>query len=390
MPLTDTAIKALRPKDKPYKIFDGGGLYIEVLPTGTKVWRIKYRKDKKEQRLTLGTYPQISLREARKELLDVKEKLSHKITPKKAASKAFRAVAAEWLRKQKLTLNETYFKEVSTRLDRLIYPGIGDAELTEITPPQILERILTPLERQEKHETAAKVLSICSRIFRYGVACGHVQSDPCRDLRGVLASKPVKSFAAITDPKEVGRLMAAIKGYEGYGAVRLAMLWSAYTFCRPGEVRRAEWREIVWDKQEWRIPPEKMKMRREHRVPLSAQCMSIIEILRAQRRSDIWLFPSPRPGKPLSENGVSAALRTMGFTKSEMTAHGFRSMASTLLNEQGYDFDVIEIQLAHVSKDAVRATYNRAQYWEKRVKMMQEWADYLDALSLAHQSGLAS
>ena len=179
--------------------------------------------------------------------------------------------------------------------------------------------------------------------------------------------------------------MSAIKAYIGYGAVRLAMLWSAYTFCRPGEVRRAEWREIIWDKQEWRIPPEKMKMRREHRVPLSTQCMSILETLRAERRSDIWLFPSPRPGKPLSENAVLSALRAMGFTKSEMTAHGFRSMASTLLNEQGYDFDVIEIQLAHVSNNTVRAAYNRTQYWEKRVKMMQEWADYLDSLSLTHQ-----
>ena len=385
MPLTDTAIKALRPKEKPYKAFDGGGLYIEVLTTGTKVWRIKYRRDKKEQRLTLGAYPHISLREARRQLLEVKDKLAHKITPKKVTSKVFSVVATDWLKKQKAMLRETYFLELSSRLERLIFPGIGNAEIAEITPSQILENVLRPLERQEKYETASKVLGICSRVFRYAVACSLVLSDPCRDLRGALTSKPVKSFAAITDPQEVGRLMSAIKAYIGYGAVRLAMLWSAYTFCRPGEVRRAEWREIIWDKQEWRIPPEKMKMRREHRVPLSTQCMSILETLRAERRSDIWLFPSPRPGKPLSENAVLSALRAMGFTKSEMTAHGFRSMASTLLNEQGYDFDVIEIQLAHVSNNTVRAAYNRAQYWEKRVKMMQEWADYLDSLSLTHQ-----
>lgn len=209
----------------PYKAFDGGGLYIEVLTIGTKVWRIKYRKDNKEQRLTLRAYPHISLREARKQLLEVKDKLTHKISPKKVVTKVFSTVAADWLKKQKAKLRESYFEELSSRLERLVYPRIRNAEIAEITPQQILEYVLSPLERQEKYETASKVLGICSRVFRYAVACGLIPSDPCRDLRGALTSKPAaKSFAAITDPKEVGKLMGAIRHYHGYGAVRLAML----------------------------------------------------------------------------------------------------------------------------------------------------------------------
>jgi integrase len=193
----------------------------------------------------------------------------------------------------------------------------------------------------------------------------------------------------LTRPEDVGGLILSIEGYEGYAVTRAAMLWSAYTFCRPGEVRRAEWKEIDWEKREWRIPAEKMKMRFEHRVPLARQCLAILENLRGKRLSDVWIFPGLRPSRPLSENGVLSALRRMGYAKHEMTAHGFRAMASTLLNELGYRPDLIERQLAHGDTDKVRAVYNRAAYMEERRVMMQEWADYLDSLAEKKRNRLA-
>lgn len=385
MPLTDIKIKSLKPKEKPYKVFDGGGLYIYVSAAGSKTFRIKYTFNKKENIYTVGEYPQVSLRDARFRLLEIKELISQGIDPAvekkknipQAEANTFREVALEWTEKQKNKWSEGHRQTILYRLERYINPHLGAFRISEITAPQVLF-ILRKLEELGKNDITRRLLSIMSQVFRYGVACGLCDSDPCRDLRGALAYHKSTPRAAITDPKEVGQLMRNIMAYP-VGTVQQAMLWSAYTFCRPVEVRQAEWEEIDFERKMWIIPAEKMKMRREHRVPLSSQCMKILQ--NQQGFDKKWIFPSVRKGKCLSEAGVLSAIRSMGYEKDQMCAHGFRAMASTLLNELGYRPDIIEISLAHGDENKVRAVYNRAEYMEERRKMMQEWADYLDGLA---------
>lgn len=379
MPLTDTAIKALKPKATRYKVFDGGGLYLEVMPSGTKVWRIKYRDGGKDRRHTLGHYPAVSLRDARMALFNAKTALEAGDVLKVPTKATFEATALEWIERQAPKWSEAHKNTVTSRLQKYAFPHIGDNAIQCVTPQAVLE-FLRLVEGRGKYETASRVLGICSQVFRYGVSCGYCPSDPCRDLRGALTAHVEKPRPALTHPDEVAGLMASIREYRGNVVTKAALLWSAYTFCRPGEVRRAEWREIDWGKKEWRIPAEKMKMRFEHRVPLAQQCIKILEELRERKFSDVWVFPGLRPSRPLSENGVLSALRRMGYAKEEMTAHGFRAMASTLLNEMGYRPDLIERQLAHGDTDKVRAVYNRAAYMDERRTMMQAWADYLDGL----------
>lgn len=392
MPLTDTAIKALQPRDKPYRVFDGGGLYIEISPTGSKLWRAKYHFGAKEKRLSIGIYPVVSLRQARAKLAEAKALLNEGKDPselkkkEQASSKdcnTFLDVSREWMDKKGIGWSESHRRTVVSRLNRIVYPEIGAIPVMEIIPTTVLG-FIRKLEDAGLHETAHRVLGICSMVFRYAVGCGYCPSDPCRDLRGVLSTYSAKPMSAITDPAEAGALMTNIMEYNGYSVVKMALLWSAYTFCRPGEVRRAEWSEVFWDAQEWRIPAEKMKMKQEHRVPLCSQCMEILDYLKRQSFSERWIFASVRPSRPLSDNGVLSALRRMGYEKSEMTAHGFRAMASTLLNELGFRPDLIERQLAHGDPDKIRAIYNRAAYMNERRVMMQKWADYLDGLREQH------
>lgn len=384
MPLTDIKIKSLKPKEKSYKVFDGNGLYIYVAPTGSKTFRIKYTFNKKENTYTIGEYPAVSLRDARFRLLEIKEMLAQGKNPAIEKKKnipvfegTFREVALEWTEKQQNKWSAEHKNTIIYRLEKYLYAHLGSFQLSEITAPQVLA-VLRKLEEQGKNDITRRLLSIVSQVFRYGVACGLCDSDPCRDLRGALAYHKSTPRAAITDPKEAGQLMRNIKAYPA-GTVQQAMLWSAYTFCRPIEVRQAEWQEIDFEKKMWIIPAEKMKMRREHRVPLSSQCMGILENQQGFDRK--WIFPSVRKGKCLSEAGVLSAIRSMGYEKDRMCAHGFRAMASTLLNELGYRPDIIEISLAHGDENKVRAVYNRAEYMEERRKMMQEWADYLDGLA---------
>lgn len=384
MPLTDIKIKSLKPKEKSYKVFDGNGLYIYVAPTGSKTFRIKYTFNKKENTYTIGEYPAVSLRDARFRLLEIKEMLAQGKNPAIEKKKnipvfegTFREVALEWTEKQQNKWSAEHKNTIIYRLEKYLYAHLGSFQLSEITAPQVLA-VLRKLEEQGKNDITRRLLSIVSQVFRYGVACGLCDSDPCRDLRGALAYHKSTPRAAITDPKEAGQLMRNIKAYPA-GTVQQAMLWSAYTFCRPIEVRQAEWQEIDFEKRMWIIPAEKMKMRREHRVPLSSQCMGILENQQGFDRK--WIFPSVRKGKCLSEAGVLSAIRSMGYEKDRMCAHGFRAMASTLLNELGYRPDIIEISLAHGDENKVRAVYNRAEYMEERRKMMQEWADYLDGLA---------
>lgn len=386
MALTDIAIKSFKPEEKRYKKFDGQGLYIEVQPSGSKVWRIRYSLNKKEKRYTIGHYPHISLRDARAVLAKVLEKLSLGQDPfgeEKVFSpigETFFEVAEDWVEKQSPRWSIKYKSTLHRRLEMFVYPHIGQRRIAELAPPEVLHFIRL-IEAQGKHETATRVLGICSQVFRYGVACGVCPSDPCRDLQGALTAYVEVPFAALTEPNDVSGLMRSIEEYKGSLVTKSALLWSAYTFCRPGEVRRAEWGEIDWKGCEWRIPAEKMKMRFEHRVPLAHQCMELLKNLKKQKYSDKWIFPGPRPSRPLSENGVLSAIRRMGYEKHEMTAHGFRAMASTLLNELGYRSDIIERQLAHGEANKVRAVYNRALYMDERRIMMQEWADYLDNLA---------
>ena len=386
MPLTDNAIKVLKPKDTTYKVFDGGGLYIEVAPTGTKTWRVKFRINGREKKLTIGPYPQTTLRDARMSLLQAKEALSEGLDPsdkkrnESLAGTSFKEAALDWIEKQAPRWSDEHRQTVGKRLELYAYPHIGKRPIADITPPEVLGFVRL-IEGRGKNETASRVLGICSQVFRYGVSCGLCPSDPCRDLRGALVAHVEVPRPALTDPTDVGGLMRSIRDYQGSFVTRAALAFSAYTFCRPGEIRRAEWSEIDWEKQLWRIPAEKMKMRFEHRVPLARQCVAILEEVQERKYSELWIFPGPRPSRPLSENGVLSALRRMGYEKHEMTAHGFRAMASTLLNELGYRPDIIERQLAHGDTDKVRAVYNRAAYMDERRAMMQEWADYLDSLA---------
>lgn len=390
-PLTEIKLRSIKPGEKIQRYYDTLGMYLEVTPIGGKYWRLKYRIDGKEKRAALGVWPDVSLKQAREKRDELRKQISAGISPSgrmtqgdgrpgKDDHKNFKDVAESWRMNMGNVWADSHAETVKGRLELDAYPALGNLPISEITPQQVLA-MLRKIEDRQAFETAQRVLGICSQVFRYGVAIGAVSSDPCRDLRGALVPHTPTNLAAITAPKEVGALMLAIKDYKGSAVVRAALKFSALTFARPGEIRHAEWGEIDFEGLEWRIPAEKMKARREHRVPLSRQASEVLEGLHPLTGSGRYVFPGPRKGRPLSENGVTSALRRMGYTSEEMTAHGFRSMASTLLNELGeFRADVIEAQLAHKSGDSIRAVYNRAAYMDERRTLMQAWADYLDGL----------
>lgn len=395
--LTEVKLRALKPNGKIERFHDEKGLYLEISKAGGKYWRWKYKFDGKEKRLSLGAWPDVTLKQARDLRESYRKLLGEGSDPgeyKKQARAAdsgddtttFRSVAEEFVENQRNVWAESHTVTVEGRLRLDVYPHIGGQPIAEIGPRDVLA-LLRKIEDRRAFETASRVLGICSLIFRYGVAIGVVDSDPCRDLRGALVPYQKGQHAALTKPKEVGTLMLAIDDYKGSGVVRAALAFSALTFCRPGEVRHAEWSEIDFEKAEWTIPAEKMKMRVEHRVPLSRQAVDILRTIQPLTGQGTYVFPGPRNGRPLSENGVNMAIRCMGYGKDQMTAHGFRAMASTLLNEIGHRPDVIEAQLAHKGADKIRAVYNRAQYMEERRQLMQAWADYLDELRVSALNG---
>jgi integrase len=391
MPLTDTAIRNAKPGAKPIKLFDGGGLYLELSPAGGRWWRLKYRHGGKELRISLGVYPDVTLRTARERRDEARRLLAEGIDPgalrktakarsAEAAANTFEAVAREWHAKHSPNWAESHSSKIITRFEADAFPWIGARPIEELTAPEIL-RTLRRIEERGALDTAHRVLQTSSQVFRYAIATGRAHRDPCADLRGALPPAKGDHYAAITDPSEVGALLRAIDGYAGDYVTRHALRLAPLLFVRPGELRHAEWSEINFDKAEWRIPAAKMKMRAEHIVPLSTQAIETLRELQSLTGSDSYVFPSLRSrGRPMSENTVNAALRRMGYTTEQMTGHGFRSMASTILNEQGWNRDVIERQLAHVERNAVRAAYNRAEHLPERRKMMQAWADYLDSL----------
>lgn len=388
MPLTATQVKQTKPRDKTYKLFDGGGMYLEVSPKGGKWWRLKYRIAGKEKRISLGTYPTVSLKEARDHRETFKKQITQGIDPSllrqikkyEAKENTFKAVALEWFAKHRKKVNAQYADRLIRRLEKDIFPLLGNRLISEITPPELLS-VLSKVEKRGAIVIAKRLKQTCGQVFRYAVATGRAERDPTQDLKGALTPNKTKSFASLRKPAELAALLNSIDGYTGTIETRLALQLLPLIFVRPGELRHAEWKEMDWGAKEWHIPEEKMKMKEKHIVPLSTQAITILEALMLITGKGKYLFPSVRTrSRPMSENTLNAALRRMGYTKEEMTSHGFRSTASTLLNEQGWDRDWIERQLAHAERDSVRAAYNYAQYLPQRKEMMQAWADYLDGL----------
>lgn len=397
MPLTDTAVRSAKPQAKASKLFDSGGLYLEVSPAGGKWWRWKYRFAGKEKRLSFGVYPDVRLKAAREKRDAARQQLAAGIDPgearkaekqAQAGAESFETIAREWHAKFSPGWVASHGERILRRLENDLFPWLGKRPIAEIKAPELLA-VLRRIESRGAQETAHRAMQNCGQVFRYAVATGRVERDPTGDLRGALPPPKEKHHASIIEPKRIAGLLRAIDAYEGFFATKCALRLAPLVFVRPGELRRAQWQEIDFDKAEWRIPAERMKMREQHIVPLSSQAIEILRELEPLTNRGILAKPSaPRyvfPGaqsreRPMSENAILAALRRMGYPKEEMTGHGFRSMASTLLHEQGWNHQTIERQLAHAERNAVSAAYNFAEHLPERRKMMQAWADYLDAL----------
>jgi integrase len=397
MPLTDTAIRSAKPKDKAFKLFDSRGLYLEVSAAGGKWWRWKYRFSGKEKRLSFGVYPDVTLKLAREKRDTARQQLAAGTDPgearkaeklTQAGAESFEAIAREWHAKFSPGWVASHGDRILRRLEIDLFPWLGKRPIAEIKAPELLA-VLRRIESRGALETAHRAMQNCGQVFRYAVASGRAERDPIGDLRGALPPPKEKHHASILEPKRVAELLRAIDSYQGFFATKCALRLAPLVFVRPGELRKAQWLEIDLDKAEWRIPAERMKMREQHIVPLSRQAVEILRELEPLTNREIPAKPdAPRyvfPGaqsreRPMSENAILAALRRMGYPKEEMTGHGFRSMASTLLHEQGWNHQAIERQLAHAERNAVSAAYNFAEHLPERRKMMQAWADYLDAL----------
>lgn len=392
MALTDTAIRAAKAKEKPYKLGDALGLFLLVQPSGGKLWRLKYRLAGSEKKLALGTYPETGLGAAREkrdrarkliaEGIDPSiEKQRDKLRAKVSADNTFSTVAREYIDKRKREGWATATAAKSEYLLAQLSSGIGKLPIADIAPTDLLP-MLRKIEAKGNLETARRTLQFASNVFRYAVATARLASDPTRDLRGALTAPRSKHHAAILEAPRVGALLRAIDGYEGHIATKIALQLAPHVFVRPGELRQAEWAEIDLVTAVWTLPAAKMKMRKAHHVPLSAQAVSLLQSLQSFSGKGRYLFPSIRStARPMSENTLNAALRRLGYSSEEMTAHGFRAMASTLLNESGkWSHDAIERALAHSDSDEVRGAYHRGTHWQERVAMAQWWGDYLDQL----------
>jgi integrase len=389
-PLTDTKVRTTKPTEKPQKLFDGGGLFLLVTPTGGRLWRFKYRFGGSEKLLSIGTYPETSLAEARQRRDQASALLAKGIDPSetKKAQKAagnqetetFEIIAREWYAKFSPSWATSHAKTTIRRLELFIFPWLGARPVKTITAPELLAA-LRRIEAKGALETAHRVKQVCGQVFRYAIATGRAERDPSGDLRGAIPPASGKHMATITDPKEIAGLLRSIDDYRGGIVTRCALQLAPLVFVRPGELRQAEWSEFNLETAEWRIPAEKMKAGAVHIVPLSRQAIDILREIHPLTGHGRYVFPSPRTdSRPMSSNAILSALRRMGYAKDEMSGHGFRSMASTLLNEQGWNRDAIERQLAHAERNSVRAAYNYAEFMPERKKMMQAWADYLEGI----------
>lgn len=392
MALTDTAIRKAKPTDKTQRLADGGGMYLELSPSGGKWWRLKYRFGGKEKRLSLGTYPDTSLADARGKREAARKLLAAGVDPgehrkatdaagKDRAANSFEVVAREWFAKQSPSWVPSHADKILLRLENDIFPWLGKRPVAAVTAKELLA-VVSRIADRGAIESAHRALQNCGQVFRYAIVTGRTERNPAADLRGALPPVKQTHLAAITDPNKVGGLLRAMDAYAGSFVTKCALRFAPLVFVRPGELRQAEWAEFDLDNAEWNIPAEKMKMREPHLVPLSDQAVAILRELHALTGNSRYVFPGARSHKrPMSNNAVLAALRRMGFDKDEMSGHGFRAMARTILDETlHFRPDYIEHQLAHAVRDPNGRAYNRTAHLAERRKMMQAWADYLDTL----------
>jgi len=392
MSLTNLKAKQAKAQDKAYKLSDSKGLYLYVTTKGQKYWRMDYRFGGKRKTLALGVYPDVTLADARTKQHAARKQIQNDIDPsivKKATKIAkaqsqqnsFKALAIEWFAQKQPSWSDSHCIRTERILSKELYPVIGSSPIDGITAPELLA-CLRKTESRGVLETAKRAKQITGQVFRYAVAIGKAERDPSADLKDALAT-PIKShFAAVTNPKEVGELLITLDNYQGTPEVATALILAPLLFCRPKELRHMEWSEIDWDKKEWLTPAHKMKTKADHIVPLAKQAIEPLQTLFQLTGNRQYVFPSARsPKRPMSDNAVLSALRRLGIPKEQMTGHGFRAMARTLLDEElGYRIEWIECQLAHAVKDANGRAYNRTTYLKQRKDMMQHWADYLDNL----------
>lgn len=401
LPLSDVQVRNAKPKDKLYKLQDGSGLYLLVTPSGGKLWRFDYRYADKRKTMALGKYPEQTLSEMRQRRDEVRKLVSNGVDPgevkkaKKAATvaeteNAFEVVAREWLNGRKAEWSEGHRETVMGRLNYDVFPVFGARQVGDIEAPELLE-MLRRIEARGAVETAHRVRTVCSQIFRFAIATGRAKRDPAADLRGALKSFTSRHHSAITDPQDVAPLLRAIDGYKGTFVVRQALRLAPLVFIRPGELRHAEWTEFDLENADWNIPIERMKMLtkkkidrkgQKHLIPLSRQAVDVLRELQLYTGKSRYVFPCARShARPMSENAVNGALRRMGFSKEEICGHGFRAMARTIMDEVlQVRVDLIEHQSAHAVKDPLGRVYNRTSFLPERREMMQKWADYLDGL----------
>ena len=392
MALTELTVRAAKPTAKPYKLADGGGLYLLVNPTGSRLWRLKYRVGGREKLLAIGPYPDVTLAKARERRTEARRQLADGVDPsalkkearqkaKPAVTNTFRTIAEEHLTKLKregladITLNKRRW------LLGFAYPKLGERDVATITAKELLE-VLRSVEETGRHETARRMRAALGAVFRFAIATARAENDPTFALRDALTTPKVTHRAAVTTPKGLGVLLRAIDGYEGQPASAAALRLLPLLFPRPGELRLATWAEFDLDKAISSIPAERMKMRRPHRVPLPPQALAILLDLQRLTGNQPFVFPAIGAGqRPISENTLNGGLRRLGFSADVATAHGFRATASTLLNESGlWNPDAIERQLAHAERNEVRRAYTRGEHWEERIRMMNWWAGYLDLI----------
>lgn len=388
--LSATAVRTAKPGEKVYRLADGGGLYLEIATTGSKYWRMKYRFAGKEKRLAIGVYPEVSLVAAREARDEAKRLLAQNIDPstakriarqhgEQAAANTFKTVAVEWLEKvHQHEVVPAHYQRNKRRLERDAFPIIGKRPISEITPPELLD-CLRRIEARGHIDTAHRVKTLCGQVFRYGISTGRVERDPTPDLRGALRPNKAKHYAALTDPKEVAELLSVIDGYGGQPTTIAALKLAPLVFTRPGELRQARWEDIDLEEATWSFQASKTDL--PHIVPLATQAVAILRDLHGLTGRSEYVFPGIRTSKrPMSNNTINAALKTLGF-KDKMTGHGFRAMARTILAERlNYPEHYIEQQLAHKVKDSNGRAYNRTTHLDQRREMLQSWADYLDAL----------
>ena len=411
MPLTDTAIRKAMPGPKTRKLSDGKGLYLELSPAGGRWWRLKYRIAGVEKRISLGTYPETSLKAAREKMEEARALVAQGIDPSQARKAAkqeaahqdeqaqreaqglplhgsFESVAREWFDTRKEEWATTYAKKIFRRLEADVFPWLGRLPVPNITPPMVLD-MLRKAENRGAIETAHRVLETCGQVFRFAVATGRIESNPARDLKDALRKPMVQHFAAITDPQRFGELLRAIDSYRGTPVVCAALRLMPLMLLRPGELRQAQWDELDLPAATWTVPAARMKREKvgkiygkPHIVPLPRQAVAIFEALKPLTEHSPYVFRGERSAqRPMSDAAINAALRTLGFSADEVTGHGFRASARTMIVERlGIAESVVEAQLAHSVRDNLGRAYNRTEFMQERVRMMQQWADYLDTL----------